>query len=163
MYFQSWCLRATQGARPDIRLLFRGQIHRPWFRERLARHDADLAPLLDRFPRGFGTPEVRFEPGVKLTQLGVLRPQLVALGLTLGIGQPWIAKRSVEQAFSLFSGADPDSGRNEAFFHAQHLEHIIDVSGPSGLAEWHLDRLRALSPEDPWVMGLDARLKDAGL
>ena len=107
--------------------------------------------------------QVRFEPGVKLTQLGVLRPQLVALGLTLGIGQPWSAKRSVEQAFSLFSGSDPDSIRNEAFFHAQHLEHIIDVSGPSELAEWHMDRLRVLSPEDPWVKRLDARLKDARL
>jgi hypothetical protein len=159
-FFQGWYLRAAEGVRPDVKLVFRGQVHRPWFKERLGRHNADFASTVSDFPKGFAGPEVRFEPGVRLEQLGEIRQALKTAGLTLSIRPQWGDAKSVEQAFTVFLGDDRDSVRNQAYFHAQHLEHLLHARGPAGLLRWHLSHLEELAPNDPWVEALRDRVKD---
>ena len=148
--FQTWALRAVEGARPDVALVFRGQAHQPWHQRRLARSHPDVATRLPAFPSGFEGPEVRYEPGVEFRTLGALRGRLRPVGLTLAASDTWPPRSEVEAALSLVDGfSDRDGRRYAAFIYAQQLAHLLEINAPPDWLQWYRARLSALAPGDP--------------
>jgi hypothetical protein len=170
-WFTGEYLRAAEGARPDVALVFRGQVGRDWFRERLATQRPDVAARLVDFPTGFGGPEVRFEPGIEAEQLGALASRLRPVGLTMAVDAPWASVPASAAAFApVFdaapAGLDLDARRDLAFLHLEHAEMLLrgpDVAAPAprALVGWHLDRASALAPGDPVVAGVRRRADEA--
>ncbi len=167
-WFLGAALRAIEGARPDAALLFRGQIHRDWFRERLSWHRRDAAARAAAFPAGYGAPGDRFEPGVHAEQLAGLASRLRPVGLTLAADGPWPSVSAAAAAFAGLAPEDLDTRRGLAFVHLQHAEHVARALAGGGersaearaLLEWHLARADALAPGDPFVA--DARARAGG-
>ncbi len=147
-------LRAVEGARPDLALVFRGQVRSDWQRERLARQSPRVAERLPNFPKGFTGPEVRYEPGVHFERLGPMAARLRAVGVSLAVdGVSSVPRQSA--AFEALQGADLDALRSHAFLHLQHVDHALRI-GDLELARWHLVQADALAPGDPSIA---ARLK----
>ncbi len=159
--FLAWGLRALEGARPDVAVIFRGQVHRPWFVARLATQAPAWAARLADFPAQVGTPSARFEPGVEADRLGALQPHLAPQGATLGPRTPPRLATPVA-AFAPLDGpgADDDTARTVALHHAEHARHILTFrpAAEADLARWHLDRAQALAGPDPFILALRQRL-----
>ncbi|MCB9526551.1 MAG: DUF2723 domain-containing protein [Myxococcales bacterium] len=164
--FLAWALRALEGARPDVAIVFRGQVNRPWFAARLATQAPRWAARLPDFPAGLGTPAARFEPGVEGHRLGPLLPRLGPAGLTLALGGAAVAPPEAAWApFDAPAGADLDTRRAVALHHVEHAMHLLDRGLPpeQPLAAWHLQRAEALAGPDPMIADLAARLGPQGL
>lgn len=153
--FLSWSLRAVEGLRPDVALLFRGQMDTPWFAERLARQLPERAAEL---PDGFVGPEARFEPGVELNRLGPVAAHLRPVGLTMAVG-PAAPLEVVRAAFAdLGAPTDADARRGRAFLHAQTAAHLARARAATPLARWHLEQAELLAPGDPYLAEVAALL-----
>ena len=152
--FQGWALRAAEGSRPDVALVFRGQIRQPWLADRLRRSHPAVADRLPAFPATFDGPDVRYEPGVKLARLGPVAQRLRPVGLTLSTTPP----RGLDAVTPHFEGvagyADADGRRYAAFVFAQHLAHLRAIGAPSRWIDWFGGRLVALAPTDSLVRKL---------
>lgn len=147
--FQTWSLRALQGARPDVAPVFRGRVEADWHRRRLAEAHPAVAAALPVFPRGFDGPAVRFEPGVEMHRLGPLGARLRPVGLTLAVGQGWPSIAALAEALGpLGDVSDRDAHRQAAFALAQHAAHALRAGAPAPLVGWLLDRAEALAPGD---------------
>ncbi len=157
--FLTWYLRAGEGARPDVALVFRGQTSQPWVRARLAASHPARAAWLGEFPRGFDGPEVRYEPGVEAHRVGALLPYLAADGVTLAPGGPDTLERLSRAFARLELPRDLDSLRALALLHAHHAEHHLR-RGARTLAAWHLAHAEALAPSDPWLARIRAALEE---
>lgn len=162
--FLGWYLRAIEGARPDVALVFRGQLGREWHRARLATQAPRWAERLPGFPAGFLGPEVRFEPGVAGAHFAAVRPHLGAHGLTFVVGEPPASAAAVRARFApalASPEADLDTRRSMGFLHAQHaIQHLfrLDLPDAPALARWHLERADLLAPGDPLLLDLATRL-----
>jgi hypothetical protein len=156
--FAGWYLRAVEGARPDVMVVFRGQVGQDWARTRLASLHPERAARLAAFPAGFTGPDTRYEPGALAERLGPLRLHLAADGVTLTPGVPDDLDR-VSAAFERVDAArDLDAVRFIAFLHAQHAEHHLR-RGVRYLAAWHLSHAEALAPGDGWLADLRRRVE----
>ncbi len=170
--FGAWSLRAAEGLRPDVGLVFRGQAGRSWYIDRLAQVSPAWALRLATFPEGFDRPDVRLEPGVLLDRLGPLTAGLRASGLTLAVddasGTPDAPIAELARAFDRVlpgppTAADLDARRTLGALHLSHAEaHLARGLPPSPAARerahWHLSRVEALAPGDPATAALAARL-----
>ena len=155
--FLGWYLRAVEGARPDVMVVFRGQVGQAWARARLAAMHPERAARLTAFPIGFDGPETRYEPGALPERLGPLLPRLAADGVLLAPGGADDLDR-VSAAFARVDVArDLDAVRFIAFLHAQHAEHHLR-RGVRLLAAWHLAHAEALAPVDSWLADLRRRV-----
>ncbi len=153
--FLTWSLRATEGLRPDVAIVFRGQMDTAWFAERLRRQRPDRAAQL---AAGFPGPEARYEPGVKMAQLGALAARLRPVGLTLAVG-PMASVGQVRAAFAaLGPPTDADARRARAFLHVQTAEHLARARAEAPLARWHLEQAELLAPGDPYLAEVDRLL-----
>ncbi|MCB9540640.1 MAG: DUF2723 domain-containing protein [Myxococcales bacterium] len=153
--FLGWSLRAVEGLRPDVAIVFRGQMDTPWFAARLARQRPDRAAGL---AEGFAGPEARYEPGVELGRLGPLAARLRPVGLTMAVG----ATAPMEQVQAAFTAlgppADADARRARAFLHAQTAAHLARARAATPLARWHLEQAELLAPGDPYLAEVGALL-----
>ena len=152
--FGLWSLRALEGARPDVALVFRGQVHVDWYARRLVRSHPRAADRLPGFPQSFASLATRWEPGVKMEQLGPLALALRPVGLTLALGVDWPSVSSQQSRFTALQSAGLSGRRFEALQHTFMIEHILALKGPRPLAQWHLSRLKTLAPHDPWTIAL---------
>ncbi|MCK6572360.1 DUF2723 domain-containing protein [Myxococcota bacterium] len=170
--FGAWSLRAAEGYRPDVGLVFRGQAGRGWYIDRLATISPEWALRLADFPAAFARPDVRLEPGVLLDRLGPLAAGLRASGLTLAVdaatGAPDAGEAALARAFDRVLPGDPtradlDARRTLGALHLSHAEAHL-ARGPAAppaareRARWHLTRVEALAPGDPATAALAARL-----
>ncbi len=152
--FLGWWLRAFEGSRPDVGVIFRGQVRRPWVGERLATQRPDLAAGLARFPLGYDGPDVRFEPGLRMDTLGEVERRLRPVGLTLAVdAEPGPVPRApVEPGI--------DARRAWGFLHLVHAEHLLRLEGDwRNRVRAHLREADRLSPNDPAVAAVAARLR----
>ncbi|MBU0550338.1 DUF2723 domain-containing protein [Myxococcota bacterium] len=154
--FGAWALRAVEGARPDVALIFRGQLNQPWARARLAaEHPAHAA----RLASGQIDARFHFEPGVQMKRLGPLRARLRPAGLCLALGPDRPASMT---RWRWLAGAAPDidTRRALAFLHAQHALHLQLIHAPPARGQAHLEAASALAPGDALLAeiagGLDA-------
>jgi len=155
--FQGWSLRAAEGARPNVALVFRGQVGQPWQAARLARSHPAVARRLSAFPEGFSGPENRYEPGVNFASLGALASRLGPQGFTLSTAPPRPLS-AVKARLSLVDRfVDIDGRRYAAFIYAQHLAHLSSIGAPDSWLDWFTGRLATLAPGDPLVEALVAR------
>ena len=154
--FLSWALRSIEGARPDVALVFRGQMDRRWFAERLERH---LPARAAQLGTGFMGPEARYEVGVELGRLGTLARDLRPTGLMLGLGVE-VDDAAVRSAFAaLGPPSDVDAARSRAFLHLQSALHLGRAHLRPALARWHLDRATELAGDDPYLLEVRALLE----
>lgn len=154
--FLTWSLRALEGLRPDVAIVFRGQMDTPWFAERLARQRPDRAAAL---AAGFAGPEARYEPGVELGRLGPLAAHLRPRGLLMAVG-PAAPLETVQAAFAeLGAPTDADARRARAFLHAQTAAHLARARAAAPLARWHLEQAEVLAPGDPYLAEVGALLR----
>ncbi len=149
--FCAWYLRAVEGLRPDLALIFRGRIHESWHRTRLADEHPVQRRWLDPYPQGLAHPSLRFEPGVEMERLGPLRALLRPVGLTLAITGP--AQAALERWRSLDT-SDLDARRSLAFQHLQRALHLRAVRAPRSWIRWHLGEAEVLAPGDPALKAL---------
>jgi len=158
--FTAWWLRSIMGSRPDVGLLFRGQINRAWHRRRAASARVGLGPRLKHYPKSFITPDVRWELGVKLDELGPLRTRLKPLGLTASVTRQAITVRTQSQAFKVFQGTSFAGKRFAALLHVHFLTQLMVSGATAQVLKWHLQELTTLAGSDPLVGTLRARLND---
>lgn len=158
--FGAWLLRAAEGLRPDVALVFRGQMHRPWYAARLATTAPAWAARIEAFPAGFDTPDVRFEPGVQSQQLGALAARLRAAGLTLAVLPRDADPGPAFETLPAPALADADTRRMLAALHASHVEALLARGDETArpLARWHLLRAEGYAPGDPLLGELAARV-----
>ena len=175
--FLGWYLRGVERQRPDVALLFRGQIARPWFQERLANTDPAWSARLAVLPDGLESPTARFEPGVALERLGSLEARLAPTGLTLTLDASAAnlstlrtiygrlsAPKPPEEGRAIATQLDLDSRRSLAFLHLQHGLHASGQAAAGGherlrgVARWHFERVLRLAPGEPTTLAALERL-----
>ena len=68
--FTAWALRAFEGVRPDIGVVYRGQVEQEWHRRRASVNRPQMKDSLTAYPQAFFKADNRWENGVKLASLG---------------------------------------------------------------------------------------------
>ena len=166
--FLGWYLRGIEGQRPDVAMIFRGQVHRDWYRERWAgsigadqAERAEWADPLVGYPDAFRLASTRVEPGIELDRLGPLGASLQSTGLGTTPDAAPLSDESLTRVYDRISGPgagtlDLDARRALAF---HHLQHALAVRGAP--ARWHIRRALTLAPGDPIATAaLDDHLSD---
>ncbi|MEZ4470075.1 MAG: hypothetical protein R3F60_04555 [bacterium] len=131
-WFQGWALRAVQGARPDVALVFRGREGADWLWTRLARHRPDRVGLREGWPAS-AVGIARFEPG----------PRPLPPGGELALeGAAWAG----------IAGDAPDLDTRR-FLALHHLNQgrALRASGRGDAARAHFAAARALVGDDPVI------------
>ncbi len=147
--FTAWALRAFEGARPDLGLLYRGQVHQEWHRKRAASALPRLGARLKSYPASFMAQDVRWELGVKLDSLGALRSRLVPVGLSLAADGALPSADQYAAAFRVFEQAGFAGRRFRALMHVHYVEQLRHIGAPADLIDWHLRALAQVAPDDP--------------
>ncbi len=149
--FTCWSLQSIFSERPDLAVLFRGQMNRDWLRERAERTHPRLKSILSKDPKQWTDPLIRWELGVQLERLGSLRRQLRPDGLTAGIGRAWPSTDVHAAYFDVFNGASFAGRRFKALLHIHYLTQLMTSGGPKDLVTWHLRQAAALAEGDPLI------------
>ncbi len=152
--FSLWSLRSFEDVRPDVGIVYRGQVHSVWLAERLASRHPSVAAKLGEFPHSFLVEDARWEPGVRLETLGDERRRLIPTGLMLSTDAQFADPARLTEALSVFNETSFWGRRFRALWHVHLVEHLRAIGGPSPLIQFHLDQLTALAPDDPLTQRL---------
>ncbi|MCB9544606.1 MAG: DUF2723 domain-containing protein [Myxococcales bacterium] len=136
-WFQTWALRAVQGARPDLALVFRGREGADWLWTRLALHRPAIAALRPGWPAS-AVPVGVFEPGPRALPEGAK----LALRGAVWARLPWPTP-------------DLDTRR---FLALHHLNQARALPAGSADAQAHFAAARSLVGDDPVIAEEEGRL-----
>ena len=158
-HFGLTALRTVEGWRPDLRLVFRGHRHEPWFKRRLM---SATRPQTGAHLASLG-PRVRLEVEGPLDVLPMLRARARAQGLTWGLS-PWTRAASLDELRrrlrlvrvrgNIMAPVGVDTAYAMALYHEGHLWWL--KRGPSQLTEAPLLKLIELhvTERDRWLESL---------
>ncbi|MFN3197771.1 MAG: protein O-mannosyl-transferase family [Bradymonadia bacterium] len=164
-FLDGWA-RAIEGRRPDVAPLFRGRMHTPWSRERVAAAYPEVAPLVEDFPQRAVEAGwfVAIESGVKIDEMSI---PPAAWGITLSAGGPPVSLEAMVKAHAVLGAppADLDGRRMWALSHGQSaLAELpwIARGAPQARARarWHLKQALKIAPKDQWLLELAAGIED---
>ena len=147
--FTCWSLLSVFSQRPDLSILFRGQINREWLTNRAMQTHPRVEEMLTQSPSRWASSEIGWELGVELNRLGPLQAQLRPTGLTAGIDRAWPSLETHISHFSVFNGASFAGIRFKALLHIHFVMQLMASGGPKALVEWHFGQAALLAAGDP--------------
>ncbi len=167
-YFTTQALRAFEGTRPDVALVFRGRRNEPWHKARLMTQSPKYAQALTDYPTRLVNLPTHFEPGVLPTAaeydlLKRMRPHGLTFRPFKQPAEPDEVKARF-QALGITKESDIDARKAMAFLHLQHATHhreFAQFKEEKHLAGWHLEQALLLAPGDPELLEEQEQFKKA--